>query len=73
RRSVRVADVIDTEIEALAGQDGGDVTINNHPFTPVPGFPTVIGKSTRMRYADHGIKCELSDRNGFYSPFAYRN
>jgi hypothetical protein len=72
RRSVRVDDVADAAIEALAGQDGGDVTIANHPFTPVPGFAAVIGKSSRMTYADHGYKLELSDRNGFYSPFAYQ-
>lgn len=72
RRSVRIGDVAQAEIEALAGQDGGDVTIQNHPFTPVPGFPAVIGKSTRMHYADHGIAVELSDRNGFHSPFSYQ-
>ena len=73
RRSVRIADVVDAEIEALVGQDGGDVTLQNHPFTPVPGFPAVVGKSKHMRYTDHGYQCELSDRNGFYSPFAYRD
>jgi hypothetical protein len=71
RRSLRIPDVADVEIEALSGQDGGDVTISNHPLTPVPGFPAVIGKSTRFRFTDHGLSREISDRNGFHSPFAY--
>lgn len=73
RRSLSIAGVADMEIEALAGQDGGDVTLGNHPFTPVPGFPAVVGKSKRFRYADHGYQREAADRNGFYSPFAYRS
>lgn len=71
RRSLRIADVAEMEIEAIAGQDGGDVTLNNHPLTPVPGFAAVVGKSKRFRYTDHGFSREISDRNGFYSPFAY--
>ena len=45
RRSLRLGDVADAEIEGLPGQDGGDVTIGNHPFTAVPGFPAVVAKS----------------------------
>lgn len=71
RRTLRIADIAEMEIEAIAGQDGGDVTLSNHPLTPVPGFAVVIGKSKRFRYADHGFSREISDRNGFYSPFAY--
>ena len=71
RRSLRIPDVADIEIEALSGQDGGDVTISNHPLTPVPGFAAVIGKSKRFSFTDHGFSREVSDRNGFYSPFAY--
>ncbi len=72
KRSLTVDDIADVEIEALAGQDGGDVEIANHPFTPVPGQPAVVARSSRMRYADHGFKRDLSGRNGFYSPFTYQ-
>jgi hypothetical protein len=71
RRSLHIPNVADVEIEAMAGQDGGDVTICNHPFTPAPGFTAVVGKSKGFRYTDHGFTREISDRNGFYSPFAY--
>lgn len=73
RRSLTIAGVGEMEIEALAGQNGADVTLSNHPFTPVPGFAAVVGKSKRFRYKDHGFEREAADRNGFYSPFAYRS
>jgi hypothetical protein len=72
RRSLRIPEVADVEIEAMTGQDGGDVTLSNHPLTPVPGFTAVIGKSKRFGFTDYGFSREISDRNGFYSPFAYR-
>jgi hypothetical protein len=72
KRSLSIAGVAEMEIEGLAGQDGGEVTLNNHPLTPVPGFPTVVAKSKTFRYADHGFDRVTSDRNGFYSPFEYR-
>ncbi|HRF71937.1 MAG TPA: DUF1326 domain-containing protein [Accumulibacter sp.] len=71
RRSLSIAGIAEAEIEAIPGQGGGDVTIERHPFTPVPGFPAVVAKSSRFRYADHGYQREVSDRNGFYSPFQY--
>jgi hypothetical protein len=71
RRRLSIPNVAQMEIEALAGQDEGEVTLNNHPFTPVPGFAAVIAKSKEFRFADHGFTREISDRNGFYSPFEY--
>jgi hypothetical protein len=73
RRSLRLGNVADAEIDGLPGQDGGDVTINNHPFTAVPGFPAVVAKAKQMRFSDYGLKWEVSDRNGFFSPFAYQS
>jgi hypothetical protein len=61
------------EIEGLPGQEGGDVTISGHPFTAVPGFPAVVAKSKQMRFSDYGLKCEVSNKNGFFSPFAYQS
>jgi hypothetical protein len=73
RRSLRLGDVADAEIDGMPGQDGGDVTIGNHPFTAVPGFPAVVAKSKQMRFSDYGLKWEVSNKNGFYSPFAYQS
>ena len=73
RRGLRLGDFADLEIEGLPGQDGGAVTIANHPFTAVPGFPAVVAKSKQMRFSDYGLKWEVSNKNGFFSPFAYQS
>src|SRR5438132_1875264 len=39
RRSLRLSEVAEAEIEGLSGQNGSDVTIANHPFAAVPDFP----------------------------------
>ena len=71
RHSLRIDGVADVEIESISGQDGGDVTLRNHPFTPVPGETAVVAKSTRFSYTDHGYDRSTSDRNGFSSAFRY--
>jgi hypothetical protein len=72
RRSLSIDGLADVEIEAMAGQDGAEVTIAAPPFCVVPGIPSVVGKSKRLSYRDYGYQWELSDRNGFYSAFAYQ-
>jgi len=37
----------------------------------VPGFPAVVSKSTRATYTDYGFDWQISEKNGFYSPFTY--
>jgi hypothetical protein len=72
-RSLRLGDVATAEIEGLPGQDGNDVTVANAPFAPVPGVPLVVAKSKEMRFSDYGLKCEVSNKNGFFSSFAYQS
>ncbi len=72
QRGLRIGDVGQFEIEALKGQGGQDVTLTNHPLTPVPGFPAVVARSSSASYRDHGLSLEVSGKNGFYSPFEYR-
>jgi hypothetical protein len=71
KRRLSIPGVAESEIAALAGQGGADATITNHPFTVVAGFPAVVSKSTKVSYKDHGFDWQISDKNGFYSPFAY--
>lgn len=68
---MRIGDVADFEIEAVAGQGGQQVTVGNHPLAIAPGHDVVVARSTRLRYADHERHWEVSERNGFFSPFAY--
>src|SRR5271157_3434217 len=73
RRSLRLGDVADAESEGLPGQDGGDVTVASAPFAAVPGVPLVVAKSKQMRFNDYGLKWEVSNKNGFFSPFVYQS
>jgi hypothetical protein len=71
-RILRIDGVAEAEIEAIAGQGGKEVTVANHPLTPVPGFPAVVSRSRRASYHDYGLALEVSGKNGFFSPFDYR-
>ena len=71
RRSVRVGQVADVEVEAVAGQGGRPVEIQNVPFTVVPDVAMVLSRSKHCRYEDYGLSLDISDRNGYYSPFTY--
>jgi hypothetical protein len=72
KRSLEIAGVSMVEIEAIEGQGGAEVTLNNVPLTVVPGFPAVQSKSKQLSYHDYGMNWEISGKNGFYSPFAYQ-
>ncbi|MBV9732392.1 MAG: DUF1326 domain-containing protein [Verrucomicrobia bacterium] len=72
-RSVRLGNIGDAEITGLSGQNDGDVTVAGAPFVAVPGVTFVVAKSKQMRFNDHGLKWEVSDKNGFYAPFAYQS
>jgi hypothetical protein len=69
--SMRVEGAAEADIEALQGQGGAQVTIQNHPLAVAPGFPAVSSKSRTLRLDDFGFHWELSDRTGFFSPFHY--
>jgi hypothetical protein len=73
RRSMRIGETAAAEIEALAGQDGNDVTVDRPPFAAVPGVSFVVAKSKLNRFSDYGLKWEVSDKNGFFSPFTYQS
>jgi hypothetical protein len=72
QRSLTIANVAEAEIEAISGQGGAEVTITNHPLCIAPGYAAVAAKSKKLRYQDYGLQWELSEKNGFFSPFAYQ-
>lgn len=71
RASMKIAGIADAAIIAVAGQGDAEVIVGNHPFAIAPGFPLVVSRSEHLTYNDHGMRWELSERNGFYSPFTY--
>jgi len=32
----------------------------------------IVAKSKRLSYHDHGFSWDMSEKNGFYSPFAFK-
>ena len=71
RRSIRIGNVGEAEIEAVMGQNEAEITVSNHPLAIAPGYPAVVATSSKLTYQDHGYEWEISERNGFFSPFTY--
>ena len=72
-RSLSIPGVTEAEIEAVEGQGGGESTISGHPFAVAPGYSLVVAKSTQLNFNDHGFQWQISEKNGFYSPFTYNS
>jgi hypothetical protein len=72
RRSIQIADVAEAEIEAIEGQGATEVTVENHPLCIAPGYPAVTAKSKKLSYQDYGLQWQITEKNGFFSPFTYQ-
>lgn len=71
RVSMKIAGIADVAIAAVAGQGDAEVTVRNHPLAIAPGTAAVVSRSEHLTYDDHGMRWELSEKNGFSSPFTY--
>ena len=72
KRRLRIADITEAEIQALAGQGEEDITVNNHPLCVAPGYPAVVSKSTRLTYRDHGLAWEFVREKRILFAFSLR-
>ncbi|MFI5420008.1 MAG: DUF1326 domain-containing protein [Nitrososphaerales archaeon] len=70
-RSVRIPQIAEAEIEAIEGQGGAEVQLQNHPIAVSPGNVAVVSKSKKLSIHDLGFDVELSNRSGLYAPFKY--
>lgn len=71
-RKLNIDGVAEAEIEALSGAGGTNVTISGHPLAIAPGFPATAAKSSKVSFHDYDLRLEVSEKNGFFSPFAYQ-
>jgi hypothetical protein len=71
KRSIRIGDLAEADIEAIEGGGGGETTVHNPPLNLSPGEPLVVSRSKRYRFADFGMSIEVSSKNGYYAPFTY--
>jgi hypothetical protein len=72
RRSLQIPNIAEAEIEAITGQDGTAVSVNNHPLAVAPKHPAVVSKSKQLNYQDYDLAWNISQKNGFFSPFSYQ-
>ena len=72
RRSLRIPNIAEVEIEGMEGGGGAEVTVSGNPLGIVPGEPMVVGRSTRLSFHDHEMDWQITAKNGFYSPFTYQ-
>lgn len=71
RRAFRIGDAAEAAVEALEGQGGAPITLQNHPVAVAPGQSLVVAKSSTLRHHAYGIDLALDGRTAYYSPFAY--
>ncbi len=72
QRSFKISNIVEAEVEVLPGFDGGEITLTNSPFALDMSAPTVIGKSKRAMYNDHGLSWEHSGKSAQFQPFSYQ-
>jgi hypothetical protein len=70
-RSVKIQKIAEVEIEAIEGQEGSEVQIQNHPIAVSPGNVATVAKSKKYSIHDLGFDVELSNRSALYAPFKY--
>ena len=72
RRWLRVKDLLQLQIEGIAGADPNhESLIVNPAFSAVPGSNLVVARSSKYAYNDHGMQWDNSGKNSFYCKFSY--
>jgi hypothetical protein len=68
KRSLKIQDIAEMRVQALAGPSGKDVVIQNALLGVEPVVS--VGRSEKLMLKDYGWKWDLSGKNSFLSPFA---
>ena len=63
-RHLMIRGVAESEIEAIEGAGGADVTISNHPLAIAPGHPSIVSRSKQLKFRDYGFTLDLTGRTG---------
>lgn len=71
--SMKMPEIAEVEIQEMAGQGEGPITVTGPPLCIAPGETLTVAKSTAFTYTDHGLNWELSEKNGYFSPFTYQS
>jgi hypothetical protein len=67
--TLRIGDVVETDMEPYRGPDGSITTLQNSVFSTVPGSPAWIAKAgvNRVDLGQYGLSWEYSGRNAIQS------
>ena len=72
RKELHIEGVGSIKMDAVEGEDGGDVTVDNHPLAVAPGFPIIVHKSEKLEYNDHVKGWEQCGTVGLAAQFCYQ-
>jgi len=67
RRSAKIVDMLDVEVEGIEGPDGAESWLDN--VRHLVARRLAAAKATRSSYRDHGVAWDNTGRNGHYAPF----
>jgi hypothetical protein len=69
RGSLRIPDLVETDMEPYRGPDGTVTTLQNSVFSTVPGSPAFIAKAgvNRVTLQQYGMSWEYEGRNAIQS------
>ena len=74
RRSIRIQDALELDVEGIEGADPNKETLVTNPkFTVASPYDPVVARSTKNSYHNHGVEWNSTDKNAYYSRFTYRS
>ena len=72
-RSLRIEGIGATEVTAIEGHEGADVTVNNTPLAVVPGVPNTVARNNGLTYRDFDFDWDhATDSAAFMTSFTYQ-
>jgi hypothetical protein len=71
KRHLKIGKVGENEMYTIDGEDGGDVTVSNHPLGIAPGNTLSIAKSKKTWYRSNSTDHTHSNTVGLASAFQY--
>ena len=72
-RSLRIEGIGATEVTAIEGHEGADVTVNNTPLAVVPDVPNTVARNNGLTYRDFDFDWDhATDSAAFMTSFTYQ-
>ncbi|MDR5902165.1 DUF1326 domain-containing protein [Halomonas icarae] len=69
---LEVGETARASLNAISGQNEGQVTISGHPVAVAPGNTGTVAQSENVSHSGYGLDWSFGGRFAFYSPFQYQ-